>query len=299
MSNSIDFIRYLSAKQTVDDRALNRHVWDALQNALPVVDKLRVVELGAGIGTMLERMLARGLFSGAVEYVLVDENADNIQAARTRLLPLMRQHPHLEVAFITAEAFEWASTPHQHRQYDLLVANAFLDLVNLEAALRQFWALLKPNGLFYFTITFDGVSAFLPPHPVDSQIERYYHADMDARRHRGQPTGGSQAGRALLQHILHSEATVLSAGASDWLVFPQRGQYPADEAVFLHAILNTVEGALTNHPHLNAHDLADWMAVRRAQVEAGALTYLAHQLDLVGVLPSTFAQPTDEAHHEI
>jgi hypothetical protein len=35
------------------------------------------------------------------------------------------------------------------------------------------------------------VSAFLP-HPVDSQIERYYHADMDARRHRGQPTGGSQ-----------------------------------------------------------------------------------------------------------
>lgn len=163
MSNSIDFIRYLSAKQTVDDRALNRHVWDALQNALPVVDKLRVVELGAGIGTMLERMLARGLFSGAVEYVLVDENADNIQAARTRLLPLMRQHPHLEVAFITAEAFEWASTPHQHGQYDLLVANAFLDLVNLEAALRQFWALLKPNGLFYFTITFDGVSAFLPP----------------------------------------------------------------------------------------------------------------------------------------
>ncbi|MGV2437213.1 MAG UNVERIFIED_CONTAM: hypothetical protein LVT10_21850 [Anaerolineae bacterium] len=66
-------------------------MWDALQHALPVGERLRVVELGAGIGTMLERMLARGLFSGAVEYVLVDENADNIQAARTRLLPLMRQ----------------------------------------------------------------------------------------------------------------------------------------------------------------------------------------------------------------
>ncbi len=299
MSNSIDFIRYLSAKQTVDDRALNRHVWDALQNALPVVDKLRVVELGAGIGTMLERMIARGLFSGAVEYVLVDENAENIQEAHTRLAPLLLQHPHLEATFITAEAFEWASTPHQHGQYDLLVANAFLDLVNLAEALRQFWALLKPNGLFYFTITFDGVSAFLPPHPVDPQIERWYHADMDARLHRGQPTGGSQAGRALLQHILESEATVLSAGSSDWLVLPQQGGYPADEAIFLHAILNTVEGALTNHPHLQAHDLADWMAVRRAQVEAGTLTYLAHQLDLVGVLPSTFTQPTDEAHHEI
>lgn len=295
----IDFIRYLAAKKTVDDRALNRMVWDTLQGALPIVDKLRVVELGAGIGTMLERMIARSLFTGAVHVTLVDENPSNMQEARTRLAPLLQQHPQIEVEFITAEAFEWVNTPNQQGVYDLLVANAFLDLVNLEQALQEFWTLLKPNGLFYFTITFDGVSAFLPSHPFDAQIERWYHADMDARRHQGQPTGGSQAGRALLQQVLQSGAKVLSAGASDWLVFPQGDQYHADEATFLHTILNTIEGALTGHSELEAHDLTEWVTVRRAQVESGTLTYLAHQLDLVGTLPIPFKTQPSEAHHEI
>ena len=296
---NIDFTRYLSAKQTVDDRALNRAVWDTLQAALPIVDKLRVVELGAGIGTMLERMIAKQLFTGAVHVTLVDENSSNMEEARTRLAPLLRQHPQIEVAFVTAEAFEWASTPDQHRQYDLLIANAFLDLLNLERALQEFWMLLKPNGLFYFTITFDGVGAFLPSHPFDEQIERWYHADMDARRHQGQATGGSQAGRALLQQVLQSGATVLNAGASDWLVFPQGEQYPADEATFLHAILNTIESALTGHSEVEAHQLTEWVTIRRAQVESGTLTYLAHQLDLVGTIPTSFKIQPNEAHHEI
>ena len=55
-----DFQRYLSAKKSVDDRALNQHVWQSLHAALCIQSEpaapLRVIEIGAGIGTMVERM---------------------------------------------------------------------------------------------------------------------------------------------------------------------------------------------------------------------------------------------------
>ena len=42
----IDFVRYLAAKQTVDDRALNAHVYETLRAALPP-GPLDVLEVGA------------------------------------------------------------------------------------------------------------------------------------------------------------------------------------------------------------------------------------------------------------
>ena len=70
-----DFTRYLAAKRSVDDRALNRHVWQTLAEALgaaaPADRPLRVLEVGAGIGTMVERCIEWGLFTRA-EYTAVD-----------------------------------------------------------------------------------------------------------------------------------------------------------------------------------------------------------------------------------
>ncbi len=54
------FIRYLAAKKSVDDRALNRHVWETLKSSLAAQvaeTPVRILEIGAGIGTMVERLL--------------------------------------------------------------------------------------------------------------------------------------------------------------------------------------------------------------------------------------------------
>jgi 16S rRNA A1518/A1519 N6-dimethyltransferase RsmA/KsgA/DIM1 with predicted DNA glycosylase/AP lyase activity len=56
-----DVIDYLVAKKTIDDRSLNRTVWDRLQRALAdqeTGNQLRVLEIGSGVGTMIERMAA-------------------------------------------------------------------------------------------------------------------------------------------------------------------------------------------------------------------------------------------------
>ena len=81
------FIRYLSAKKTVDDRSLNRRVWETLireVSAIPHDGPLQILEIGAGIGTMVERALDWGLVSQAV-YTALDSESENTAEAAVRL----------------------------------------------------------------------------------------------------------------------------------------------------------------------------------------------------------------------
>ncbi|ELY99019.1 hypothetical protein C482_10696 [Natrialba chahannaoensis JCM 10990] len=74
---------YLEAKHTVDDRALNRRVLDEFEAALTARDgPVSVVELGAGVGTMLVRLAAWDCFPARVSYRLVDHDEENIARAR-------------------------------------------------------------------------------------------------------------------------------------------------------------------------------------------------------------------------
>ena len=73
------FPRYLKAKRSVDDRALNRLVWQTLIERLAGLEgrpSLSVLDLGGGIGTMFERMAEWGALTRA-EYTLVDSMPEN------------------------------------------------------------------------------------------------------------------------------------------------------------------------------------------------------------------------------
>ena len=195
MVEDYSFTRYLSAKRTVDDRALNWHVWQAMAEALPA--SARILEVGAGIGTMVERFAENGLLDG-VTYTAVDNQPDNIIAARRRLHHLNR-HVDLE----TIDLFDFIRREQGRRTWDLLIAHAFLDLMDIPATLPQFFSLLKPGGHFYFTINFDGATILQPTiDPVlDTQIEQLYHRTMDERITNGRPSGDSQSGRHLFHQL--------------------------------------------------------------------------------------------------
>jgi hypothetical protein len=83
---------------------------------------------------------------------------------------------------------------------------------------------------------------------------------------------------------------VLAAGSSDWVVFAGANGYPADEAYFLHDIIHTIGTALTGHPSLDPERLRTWVAQRHAQIDQGALVYIAHQLDVLGRVPPPMEQ---------
>ena len=60
---TVDNARYLTAKTTVDDRALNRHVLAELRRLIPAAP--RVLEVGAGLGTMVARLIDWGAIGPA------------------------------------------------------------------------------------------------------------------------------------------------------------------------------------------------------------------------------------------
>lgn len=297
------FTRYLAAKKSVDDRALNRYVWETLSRWLPESspqNPLHVLEIGAGIGTMLERMLERKLLRHA-NYTAIDNQAGNIATARLRLQALpgicildrpenqasgapTHGEPQISLQLQARDVLQMIPLQPGERPCDLLIAHAFLDLVDLPSTLPGILSLLKPGGLFYFTLNFDGLTLFEPQlDPLhEDAIMALYHRTMDARLQDGRPSGDSRTGRHLFTHLKGCRAQILAAGASDWVVYPEDGGYPEDEAYFLHFILHTIDTALAGHPDLEPATLSTWVQWRRAQIGRGELVYIAHQMDFTG-----------------
>jgi hypothetical protein len=300
------YARYLAAKTTVDDRALNRHVLAELRRLMPV-GAPQVLEVGAGLGTMVARLMDWGVV-GTGEYVLLDADRPLLddsrrwlrdwaaaRGLRSDLRPDGLQVGDLRVRLEHAELGRYLEAVHgaqgvqgaQGAPADVLIANAVLDLVDVPAVLPGLLRLLVPGGVYWFTINYDGESIFAPGHPHDDQVMQAYHRDMDERVRYGRPAGDSRTGRGLFHHLRDAGAPVLAAGSSDWVVSAgPDGNYPGDEAYFLHSILSTIQNALRSRPDwVEPADLADWLAVRGRQLAAGELVYIAHQLDFVGRAP--------------
>ncbi len=296
----IDFLRYLAAKKSVDDRSLNCFVWEQLRTVLSNQQfdgPLQVLELGCGIGTMVERLLEWGL-AEKVAYLGIDSQAENIQAAEKRLWDWGSKNDNLisletdhitickaerlwQVRFREADVNTFQANSGF---YDLLIANAFMDLIDVPSALDRFAHWLASGGLFYFTINFDGVTIFEPISDPkrEAKLMSLYHQSMDERQVNGRRSGDSQTGRHMFTHLRDAGAKILSAGASDWVVYPGIDGYPADEAYFLYSILDFFEHTLKGHTALKQGELDSWLTERRRQIERAELTYIAHQLDLLG-----------------
>ena len=190
--------RYLAAKRTVDDRALNARVFEETVAFLSDCDPpAEVVEVAAGIGTMLERLLERDALPGEVEYTMLDIDPANIAAAEQRLtdcarslgyvvesrdgqpegsfrdpapsfgVTLSRSDRRVQVRAGTADAFPFAAGTD--RTWDLLIAAAFLDIVPGSNRLETLFEMV-PGGGYYTPITFDGASRFVPG--VDRLFDR-------------------------------------------------------------------------------------------------------------------------------
>ncbi len=302
---SFDVPRYLAAKRTVDDRALNRQVLAALgERVLPLQESrtLRVLELGCGTGAMVARLTDWGLFR-RISYVGVDLSSECLRVAgetlpawaRARGLAIAPGAPgelllsspprYLELSFREGEALAFLSRPSMAGAFDLILAHSFLDLVDLEAFLPSAFACLRRGGIFYFTLNFDGGTGFWPPldPALDARIEALYHQTMDDRRVDGRPTGGSRTGRQLFTLLPRFGGVLLAAGSSDWVVFPGPHGYPAEEALFIRCILTLVGQSLAGR--LADAELARWLTARKEQVARGELVYVAHQLDFCGFKP--------------
>jgi SAM-dependent methyltransferase len=269
------FIRYLASKKTVDDRALNARVWDAMVSRVTDTGP-RVIELGGGIGTMIERAAADARLHPRA-WTLVDAQQGLVEEARRRLSGKVP----FEVNLVSADVE--AFLEKNVERFDLVIANAFLDLFDPPRILPGIRSLTRSRGSFLFSITFDGLTAWEPEIDplLDGRIIECYHRTMDERVTAGKRSGDSRCGRHLLTLLPRSGFRIVEAGSSDWVVYPHGGDYPADERFFLSCLLGFFEESLTGRPELDRAELSVWLKTRRAQLAAAELVLVAHQIDVL------------------
>src|SRR5215467_7832205 len=179
-STTVDFARYLAAKTTVDDRALNRNVLAEVCRLMPA-GAPRVLEVGAGLGTMVARLMDWGAV-GAGEYTLLDADRQLLDCSRrwlrdwaaarglrSDLLPDGLRVGDLRVRLVHAELGSYLKAG-PGAPADVLIANAVLDLVDVPAVLPGLLRLLTPGGVYWFTINYDGESVFVPSHRHDGRV---------------------------------------------------------------------------------------------------------------------------------
>ncbi|MGA7278705.1 MAG: hypothetical protein WBW79_12260 [Desulfocapsaceae bacterium] len=288
--------RYLAAKKAIDDRALNSHVWQTLVKELTKIAVRRpihILEIGAGIGTMFERVIDQGLLSGRVTYVASDNDPIQVEAAKGYISRWAQRQNHslswsakykgylqtgtAEVSLIIqyASIEELAAQTFPQKNFSLLIAHAVLDLIDFELLLPGLFSNLIDDGMAYLTCNFDGETTFLPEFNGDDVIINHYHASMEKR-----VAGASRTGSRLLTFLQSAGLDILAAGSSDWIIKPQDRGYSADEFLFLNAILGMVERELST-VHARLPGLSAWIDRRRLQVALGELSLRARHTDVL------------------
>jgi hypothetical protein len=257
---------------------------------------VNILEIGAGIGTMLERMVDRQLLTGPATYVASDSDPDQLMAARRYLAQWAEKKGHtlswtgehrgrlntpraeISLSLEPASAEELADRADSPGTFHLMIAHAVLDLIDFPELLPRLLSRLTDNGLAYCTCNFDGETIFLPKWAGEKEIIRRYHASMEARL-----SGASHTGRRLLDFLQGPGLELLAAGGSDWIIHPRNRGYLTDETFFLHAIIETVERELCrqNLPPDDLAGLTGWARLRHRQVDTGELSFLARHLDLL------------------
>jgi len=290
---AFSYPRYLAAKETVDERALNERVLRCFLDQLTerTGATLRILEIGGGTGAMLRRLipLLERDSNQSMEYTLIDQRAENVEEGERALrfwahsteyditkTGKREYHlndggfDHVRVQFIAGDFFEYAGEGTEG--VDAIVAQAVLDLVDLDRTFRHLRSRLRHHGLWYLPTHFDGTTTFEPivDPDLDRNIEQAYHRSML----------DPHTGRHMLTALRTASASLLEVGSSDWIVFGSNGAYPKDEQYFLHSILHFIKNEVSTSDRVDTDDLEKWIRRRTQQVEAGDLIYLAHQLDV-------------------
>jgi len=302
--DSIDYLRYLKSKESVDHRSLSTHVYNRLFSLLHKMyskeDRINVLDVGAGLGSSFKRLLP-GILTPSIDYTVIDIEPSHVEVAekeitlwlkdkgytiekRGRLVVGIRGDQTVEVKFVTGDALAYG---RRHTDaFDLIVGQAFLDILPLDDALKSLFNALTPGGLYYFPITYDGLTTLVPvlDDAFDAEIEHQFNRSMDTRK--DGTTAGSTAGRQLLTRLPAAGARVEAVGSSDWIVRPNMRStgYPDDEAYFLQCILYLMYKEACKADTIPRTKLDKWYDDRRMQLQHCCLSYIAHQLDYVGRL---------------
>lgn len=299
---SVTLRDYLDIKFALDERSLNPAIKSAFFGALRDRATLACLDIGTGSGATLWRLLNAGL-SAPLEITAVDRDQALLELAQRRAVALLgargfkvtaapgvikaKQGKRLVAAeFIMADLEHFEHDRHGH--YDAVIAHAVMDRLPPRIMAGRISGWLKPHGVFYATLNYDGGTSLWPIHrdqALEERIFSAYDAAMERRRIWDQSSGGPRTGRRLHAALLETGLDVLAYGSSDWNLTPLKRRYRDREALCLTGLLDLIRDEAARSGQFGQDELDAWHQGRLRDVRDARLGLVVHQLDLLAAKP--------------
>lgn len=253
--------QWLALREPADHSAINAGVRKAAVDALAGCDQVRVVDLGCGAGSNL-----RGLspwLQAEQHWTLVDYDQRLLDAAKTRLPADATRR--LTVSFRQADFAQGDFAP-LIAGADLVTAAALFDLVSEPVIGRLADAVAANRQCFCTVLTYDGIAAFLPEHPLDSVMRRAFNAHQQTDKGFG-PAQGPHATDAIARAFT-ARGYKVKRGRSPWVL----------DATYAHLRRELDQGwanAVRETGQVPDREIEGWIAHRLAAQDA--VTIVGHE----------------------
>jgi SAM-dependent methyltransferase len=299
---TLSFSEYLDAKFALDERSLNPDVRAAFRAALGGAERRACLDLGTGAGASLRRLLEMEP-AADLDIVAVDRDENLLRLAQERTAAQLAGQGYtleetagriralgpdrrITVDFCVADVQDCAP-PCPSGRFDAVIAHQVMDLLPLDLMAGRIAGWLRPHGVCYASLDYDGLTALFPGYrdeALETRILAVYDASMERRRVRGLPTGGARSGRRLHAALSDRGFDILAYGSSDWNLTPLRRAYRDRDAAVLEVLLELIRGEADRSGGFDPARLDAWHRDRLECLAEGRLGLIVHQIDLLAEL---------------
>lgn len=297
---TIPFRDYLDIKSALDGHSLNAQVYSAFLEALRGRERLDCLDIGVGTGASLWRLLNANL-SADLNVTAVGRDAELLGLAFRRTLVLLRARGYavetpgdtdlraqrgacrVAIDFVAADLRDLDPGGEAGR-FDAVIAQQALELLPLAGVAGRVGHWLKPRGMFYAPLNYDGGTSLFPGYQereVEERILAAYDAAVERRQVWDREGGGVRAGQRLYEALADRGFEPVAYGSSDWSLTPVRRAYRDREQLCLVELLKAIRDEAAGADGLAGETVGGWYVDRLRDIGRGRLGLVVHRLDVL------------------
>ncbi len=260
---------WLALREPADHASVNALVRDTLRQHFAERTSVTVVDLGSGAGSNLRGLSPVLGFNQS--WTLVDYDPKLLAVAKARA----ESAPPAGVTGLTFREADLSGGGFDPiiTNADLVTAAALFDLVSVGVIERLADAVAAHRQVFATVLSYDGIAAFLPPHPADGDMRNLFNDHQKGNKGFG-PAAGPGATDALAK-AFSRHGYRITRGRSPWVLAEDSAQLRRDvDRGWANAVRET--GRVPNET------IDEWIAHReRSQ---NAVTIVGHE-DIIALPP--------------
>ena len=267
---------WLALREPVDHASVNHRVRSALVHHLAGASSIELVDLGSGTGSNF-RSIAPDL-APAQSWTLLDIDPGLLQIAAHRCALIADQCQSQISLNVQVGDLSQLSFDELFEGADVVTASALFDLLSASAIEQIVESVAATNAVFYTTLTYDGIAAWLPEHPLNQTMREAFNRHQRTDKGFG-PAAGPEATR-LLATAFSDRGYSIELGASPWVLDQSRATLRAQtDQGWAAAVGETNE--------VSEREINDWLQDR--ETTRNAISIVGH-IDLLAIPSSASVQ---------